>query len=94
MPQDDNDCGSDSTKYTCIDPTTDTGYTNGPTNYLGKVAEYDPTTDERWPYSLFSSAAIHKNVPVTNEKCLYALWMCACWANSEDGCLCAFENSG
>ena len=36
----------------------------------------------------------HKVVPVTNEQCLYSLWMCACWANQADGCLCAFENSG
>ena len=34
----------------------------------------------------------HKSIPVTNEKCLYALWMCACWANQASGCLCAFEN--
>lgn len=36
----------------------------------------------------------HKIVPVTNEKCLYSLWMCACWANQADGCLCASEDSG
>jgi hypothetical protein len=34
----------------------------------------------------------HKSVPVLNEACLYNLWMCACWANQADGCLCAFEN--
>jgi hypothetical protein len=36
----------------------------------------------------------HKIVPVVNEACLYSLWMCACWANQADGCLCAFENPG
>ena len=34
----------------------------------------------------------HKKIPVENEACLYSLWMCACWANQADGCLCAFEN--
>lgn len=34
----------------------------------------------------------HLNVPVDNEACLYNLWMCACWANQADGCLCAFTN--
>ena len=39
-----------------------------------------------------TNTATHKLVPVTNEKCLYNLWMCSCWANQADGCLCAFEN--
>ena len=34
----------------------------------------------------------HKVTAVTNAQCLYSLWMCACWANQADGCLCAFEN--
>jgi hypothetical protein len=36
---------------------------------------------------------VHKSVPVANEACVYALWMCACWANSADGCLCAYEEA-
>jgi hypothetical protein len=36
----------------------------------------------------------HRIVPVVNEECLYTLWMCACWANQADGCLCAYENPG
>ena len=39
-----------------------------------------------------AAAVFHKSIPVTNEKCLYALWMCACWANQASGCLCAYEN--
>ena len=31
-------------------------------------------------------------VEVTNQSCAYKLWMCACWANQADGCLCAREN--
>lgn len=36
--------------------------------------------------------AYHLTVPVTNEACLFSLWMCACWASGSDGCLCAQEN--
>ena len=36
----------------------------------------------------------HRIVPVVNAACLYNLWMCACWANQADGCLCALENPG
>ena len=34
----------------------------------------------------------HLNVPVLNEACLFNLWMCNCWANQADKCLCAYEN--
>ena len=30
---------------------------------------------------------------ITNQSCLYKLWMCSCWASQTDGCLCAKENS-
>ena len=30
---------------------------------------------------------------VTNQSCLYKLWMCACWASQVDGCMCARENA-
>ena len=30
---------------------------------------------------------------VTNQSCLYKLWMCSCWASQTAGCLCARENS-
>ena len=45
--------------------------------------------DDETPY-IYS----HHIIPVVNEACLYNLWMCACWANQADGCLCALENPG
>jgi hypothetical protein len=32
-------------------------------------------------------------VVVTNQNCLYKLWMCACFASQIPGCLCAKENN-
>jgi hypothetical protein len=31
---------------------------------------------------------------VTNQSCLYKLWMCSCWASQTVGCLCAKEVDG
>ena len=55
---------------------------DGDDNYAGS-ADFDCTG---------SGPVYHLNVPVLNEACLYNLWMCACWANQADGCLCAYEN--
>jgi hypothetical protein len=30
---------------------------------------------------------------ITNQSCLYKIWMCACWASQTDGCLCGRQNS-
>ena len=30
---------------------------------------------------------------VSNQSCLYKLWMCACWASQVDGCICGRENA-
>jgi hypothetical protein len=30
---------------------------------------------------------------VTNQSCVYKLWMCACWASQVDGCICGKENA-
>ena len=35
---------------------------------------------------------VHKRYEITNQACLYKLWMCACWASQAEGCLCAKEN--
>jgi hypothetical protein len=35
----------------------------------------------------------HKYVEVTNQSCLYKIWMCSCWASQTAGCLCARENA-
>ena len=61
-----------------------------------KERVYDVDNSDRYPwdegYTGDSDDIYHLNVPVTNEACLYNLWMCACWANQADACLCAFEN--
>ena len=35
-----------------------------------------------------------RRADVTNQSCLYKLWMCACWASGTEGCLCAKEVNG
>lgn len=70
----------------CVETTYVTYQDGGETIYPGTPG-YDPTgetLDERF----------HLRVPVTNEACLYQLWMCSCWASQTDGCLCAQENNG
>ena len=62
----------------------------GENTYVGLVSTYGVHPDGLYVKD-GDETETHKVVPVSNESCLYSLWMCACWANQAEGCLCAYE---
>lgn len=56
------------------------------------VEEVRPILEDADPANL-PNVDWYKYVEVTNQACLYKLWMCSCWASQTEGCLCAKENA-